>query len=62
MGIGPRELLRAKEAIYAELGLGDEHRTDEQLIDQMLARPILINRPIVRNPMRIRGRPWCSSC
>jgi len=54
MGIGPRELVRAKEAIYAELGLGDKHWTDEQLIDQMLAHPILINRPIAVTPKGAR--------
>jgi arsenate reductase len=32
------------------LGLDDPKWTDEQLIDQMLARPILINRPIVATP------------
>lgn len=47
MGIRPRQLLREKGTPYAELGLGAEHWTDEQLIEQMLAHPILINRPIV---------------
>ena len=47
MGIRPRELLREKGTPYAELGLGADHFTDTQLIDQMLAHPILINRPIV---------------
>ena len=50
MGIRPRELLREKGTPYAELGLGEDHWTDEQLIDQMLAHPILINRPIVVTP------------
>jgi arsenate reductase (glutaredoxin) len=47
MGIGVRDLLREKGTPYAELGLGEAHWTDAQLIDQMLAHPILINRPIV---------------
>jgi arsenate reductase len=51
MGIGPRALLRAKGTPYAELGLGAEHWTDEQLIDQMMTHPILINRPIVVTPL-----------
>ena len=51
MGITPRELLRQKGTPYAELGLADDHWTDEQLIDQMLAHPILINRPIVETPL-----------
>ena len=47
MGMRPRELLREKGTPYLELGLAAEHWTDAQLIEQMLAHPILINRPIV---------------
>lgn len=47
MGITPRELLREKGTPYADLGLAAPHWTDAQLMDQMLAHPILINRPIV---------------
>lgn len=47
MGITPRELLRQKGTPYDELDLGNPALTDEQLIDAMLAHPILINRPIV---------------
>jgi arsenate reductase (glutaredoxin) len=54
MGIAPRELLREKGTPYAELGLGAEHWTDDQLIDQMLAHPIFINRPIVVTPWGVR--------
>jgi len=54
MGIRPRELLREKGTPYTELGLGESHWTDEQLIDQMLAHPILINRPIVVTPWGVR--------
>ena len=50
MGIRPRDLLRQKGTPFDELGLGDDHWTDAQLIDQMLAHPILINRPIVVTP------------
>ena len=50
MHMRPRELLREKGTPYAELGLQSEHWTDEQLVDQMLAHPILINRPIVVTP------------
>ena len=56
MGIRPRELLREKGTPYAELGLDADHWTDEQLIDHMLANPILINRPIVVAP---RGTKLC---
>jgi len=54
MQIRPRELLREKGTPYAELGLAAHHWTDEQLIDQMLAHPILINRPIVVTPWGVK--------
>ena len=47
MGISVRELLRQKGTPYAELRLDDPTLSDEQLLDAMLAHPILINRPIV---------------
>jgi arsenate reductase len=47
MGIPTRALLREKGTPYNELGLADPKWTDDQLIDFMLAYPILINRPIV---------------
>jgi arsenate reductase (glutaredoxin) len=47
MGISVRELLRRKGTPYAELGLADPKWSDDELIDFMLAHPILINRPIV---------------
>lgn len=47
MGITPRELLRQKGTPFAELGLSDSKWTDDQLLDFMMAHPILINRPIV---------------
>ena len=47
MGISVRALLREKGTPYAELGLGNPKWSDDELIDVMLAHPILINRPIV---------------
>ena len=47
MGASARELLRRKGTPYDELGLDDESLNDDQLIDAMVAHPILINRPIV---------------
>ena len=47
MGISVRDLLRQKGTPYFDLGLDSAKWTDEQLIDQMLKHPILINRPIV---------------
>jgi arsenate reductase (glutaredoxin) len=46
-GISPREGLRAKEPLAAELGLLDESVADEAILDAMIANPILINRPMV---------------
>ncbi|WP_136651111.1 arsenate reductase (glutaredoxin) [Paracoccus aeridis] len=54
MGITSRELLREKGTPYAELGLSDPSLTDDQLLDAMLAHPILINRPIVETPKGTR--------
>jgi arsenate reductase (glutaredoxin) len=54
MATGPRELLREKGTPYAELGLGAATWTDDQLIDQMIAHPILINRPIVVTPWGVK--------
>lgn len=47
MGIPVRDLLRRKGTPFEELGLDDPALTDEQLLDAMMAHPILINRPIV---------------
>ena len=47
MNISPRELLRSKEAINDELGLDNPELSDYEIIDAMIAHPILINRPIV---------------
>jgi arsenate reductase len=54
MGIEPRALLREKGTPFAELGLGASHWSDDELIDQMLAHPILINRPIVVTPWGVK--------
>ncbi|MDF2381764.1 arsenate reductase (glutaredoxin) [Nostoc ellipsosporum NOK] len=54
MGIGARALLREKGTPYAELGLGDALLGDDQLIDAMMAHPILINRPIVVSPLGVK--------
>jgi arsenate reductase (glutaredoxin) len=47
MNISVRALLRERGTPYHEFGLSDPNLTDDELIDQMLAHPILINRPIV---------------
>ncbi len=53
-GLTPRALLREKGTPYAELGLGDPSLADDQLIDAMMAHPILINRPLVVTPLGVR--------
>lgn len=49
-----REAIRAKEAIHAELGLGDASLSDDALLDAMVAHPVLINRPFVFAPTGVR--------
>lgn len=56
MGIPPRDLLRRKGTPFAELGLDDPGLSDDELVDAMVAHPILINRPIVVTP---RGAALC---
>ena len=53
-GLTPRTLLREKGTPYAELGLADPALTDDQLVDAMLAHPILINRPLVVTPLGVK--------
>jgi arsenate reductase len=57
-GLTVREAIRQKDTPYAELGLDNPVLTDEQLLDAMLANPILINRPFVITPLGTRlSRP-----
>ena len=56
MAMPARDLLRQKGTPYDELSLGDIKWSDDELIDQMLAHPILINRPIVETP---KGTALC---
>lgn len=50
----PRALLRKKGTSYAELGLANPALTDDQLVDAMMAHPILINRPLVVTPLGVK--------
>ena len=54
MGCPVRSVLREKGTPYAELGLGDPALSDGQLLDAMMAHPILINRPIVVSPLGVK--------
>lgn len=53
-GLTVREAIREKGTPFSSLGLADPALTDEQLLDAMLAHPILINRPFVVTPMGTR--------
>src|SRR5918998_4416326 len=54
MGVSVRDVLREKGTPFHELGLGDPSLSDDQLLDAMMAHPILINRPIVVTPLGVR--------
>jgi len=54
MGIPVRDLLRRKGTPYDALGLEDPALSDDQLLDAMMAHPILINRPIVVTPLGVK--------
>ena len=54
MGVTVRSVLREKGTPFAELGLADPGLTDDQLLDAMMAHPVLINRPIVVSPLGVR--------
>jgi arsenate reductase len=56
LGMPVRGLLREKDTPYKELGLDDPKWSDDELLDFMLAHPILINRPIVITP---KGTKLC---
>lgn len=54
MGIPVRDLVREKERLFQELGLGRPDITDDALLDAMVEHPSLINRPIVVTPFGVR--------
>jgi len=54
MGVSVRDVIREKGTPYRELGLGDPSVTDDQLLEAMMAHPVLINRPIVVTPLGVR--------
>ncbi|MGL6334169.1 glutaredoxin-dependent arsenate reductase [Aeromonas jandaei] len=51
MGMPVRDLLRKNVPPYEALGLAEDRFSDDELVDAMLAHPILINRPIVVTPL-----------
>jgi arsenate reductase (glutaredoxin) len=54
MGVSVRAVIREKGTPYHDLGLNDLTLSDNQLLDAMLAHPILINRPIVVTPLGVK--------
>ncbi|MDF3798612.1 glutaredoxin-dependent arsenate reductase, partial [Enterobacter hormaechei] len=59
MGIGVRDLLRKNTEPYEQLGLAEDRFSNDELLDAMLAHPILINRPVVVTPL---GTKLCRPC
>jgi arsenate reductase (glutaredoxin) len=54
MGVPSRSVLREKGTPFHELGLDDPGLSDDQVLDAMIAHPILINRPIVVSPHGVK--------
>ena len=54
IGLPVRDVMRRKEAHYAELELDEPEWSDDQLIDTILQHPILLERPIVVTSMGTR--------
>jgi arsenate reductase len=54
VGLTPRELMRRRGTPYQELGLDDPAKSDDDLIDAIMAHPILMERPVVVGPSGVR--------
>ena len=52
--LSPREGLRAKEPLAADLGLTRPDVSDDEILDAMIEHPILINRPLVETDKGVR--------
>lgn len=53
-GLSAQDLIRQKESLYADLNLNQPGRTEQDLIDAMVAHPVLVNRPIVVTEKGVR--------
>ena len=56
MGVSPRDVLRVRGTPAEELGLTGDTVSDDQILDAMVAHPILVERPIVESP---KGAALC---
>ena len=54
MGLRPRQVLRTKGDLYAQLDLANPKWSDDELLDTMVAHPVLVERPIVVTPLGTR--------
>jgi arsenate reductase (glutaredoxin) len=54
MGMSARDVVRVKSTPYHALKLDDPSATEDELLDAMIAHPILINRPIVVTPLGVK--------
>ena len=54
MGLTPREVLREKGTPAKELGLLEPDASDDMILNEMVAHPVLVNRPIVATPKGVR--------
>lgn len=53
-GFSVRDLIRTTESVYLDLCLGNNQKTDDELIDAVVAHPVLLNRPIVLTSTGVR--------
>ena len=53
-GLSAREGLRAKEPLADKLGLNRPETSEDDILDAMMAHPILINRPLVETDKGVR--------
>lgn len=57
-GVPARELLRTREPVYRELGLGDREISDDEAVALMAEHPQLLERPVVvRGERAVLARP-----
>ncbi|TNE48938.1 MAG: arsenate reductase (glutaredoxin) [Deltaproteobacteria bacterium] len=58
LGMEPKELVRTKEAVFKELGLGKSELSREEWLKVMVENPKLLERPVVIHEQQAAvGRP-----